>query len=172
MSRLPGSTRLGFSKQAVMIRRLWCLSTVETVLRQVAQQYSPRPVLRSLTSWVGGGSPRYWLSSNPQANQSNYAHVLIQVEDKADTERLIPAWQKALDQQDPILKNYAPELSRRALSWQELTSAKASSTTVARPKDGGPPSTVVLPLASRISGMGQQLLRTSSLRLDMGGPGS
>ncbi|HEY5912135.1 MAG TPA: C10 family peptidase [Verrucomicrobiae bacterium] len=57
--------------------------------------------------------------------------------------------QKALDQQDPILKNYAPELSRRALSWQELTSAKASSTTVARPKDGGPPSTVVLPLASR-----------------------
>ena len=74
----------------------------EAVLRQVAEEYaSPRrggePVLRSLTSWVGGGSPRYWLSSNPEPNQPNYGHILIQVADKEDTERLIPAWQRALD---------------------------------------------------------------------------
>ncbi len=74
----------------------------EAVLRQVAEEHASHrpggePVLRSLTSWVGGGSPRYWLSSNPQPNQPNYGHILIQVADKEDTERLIPAWQKALD---------------------------------------------------------------------------
>ncbi len=74
----------------------------ESVLRQVADEYEShepggKPVLQSLTSWVGGGSPRYWLSSNPQANQPNYGHVLIQVANKEDTERLIPIWQKALD---------------------------------------------------------------------------
>ncbi|MBV6432967.1 MAG: Multidrug resistance protein MdtB [Bryobacteraceae bacterium] len=78
----------------------------EAVLRQVAEEYASHgpgggPVLRSLTSWIGGGGPRYWLSSNPQPNQPNYSHILVQVAGKEDTERLIPAWQKALDARVP-----------------------------------------------------------------------
>jgi multidrug efflux pump subunit AcrB len=74
----------------------------ESVLRQVADEYSaqhpdtPR-ALESLTSWVGGGGPRYWLSSNPEPTLSNYSHILVQVAGREVTERLIPAWQRALN---------------------------------------------------------------------------
>lgn len=75
----------------------------ETVLREVAGQYSAKhpgepPALESLTSWVGGGGPRYWLSSNPEPYFSNYSHIVIQVTANELTERLIPLWQRALDE--------------------------------------------------------------------------
>lgn len=78
----------------------------ETVLRDVAEQYGASehrtvPVLQSLTSWIGGGAPRYWLTSNPEANYPNYAHILIQVTDKEDTQKLLPLWQHALNQRVP-----------------------------------------------------------------------
>ena len=70
----------------------------ERVIREVSEKHADgRAVLKSLTSWVGGGSPRYWLSSNPEPNQSNYSHILIQVADKEDTDRLMPYWQEALE---------------------------------------------------------------------------
>jgi multidrug efflux pump subunit AcrB len=78
----------------------------ETVLRRVAEEYrhsehKTNPVLKSLTSWVGGGGPRYWLSSNPEPQLPNYAHILMQVEDKEDTAKLLPRWQSALDAEVP-----------------------------------------------------------------------
>jgi multidrug efflux pump subunit AcrB len=78
----------------------------EAVLRRVADRDAAgkpgrKPVLRSLTSWIGGGGPRYWYSSNPEPNQPNYGHILVQVTDKQDTEHLIPAWQRALDAEVP-----------------------------------------------------------------------
>ena len=79
---------------------------VERILLDVADNYAKQagrtePVLRSLTSWVGGGGPRYWLSSTPEAQQANYAHVLIEVYRKGDNQPLIPLWQRALDEQIP-----------------------------------------------------------------------
>ncbi|HBY59801.1 MAG TPA: AcrB/AcrD/AcrF family protein, partial [Solibacterales bacterium] len=71
---------------------------VESVLLRVAREYGgEREVLRSATTWVGGGGPRYWISSNPEPEQVNYAHVLLQVHDSKDTEALIPLWQRALN---------------------------------------------------------------------------
>ncbi|HMF76519.1 MAG TPA: efflux RND transporter permease subunit [Bryobacteraceae bacterium] len=74
----------------------------EAVLRDVANQYGREhhrssPVLKSLTSWVGGGAPRYWLSSNPEPQLPNYGHILTQVADKEDTGALMPLWQGALN---------------------------------------------------------------------------
>ncbi len=75
---------------------------VERIVRDVAEKYAESeklqtPILKSLTSWVGGGAPRYWLSSNPEANYPNYAHLLVQVANKEETDKLIPLWQSALD---------------------------------------------------------------------------
>ena len=36
------------------------------------EQHRSAPVLKSLTSFVGGGAPRYWLSSNPEPQLPNY----------------------------------------------------------------------------------------------------
>ncbi len=78
----------------------------EAVLEQVADDYARREhrggvVLKSLTSWIGGGGPRYWLSSNPEPQLPNYGHILIQVADKEDTENLLPLWQKELNARVP-----------------------------------------------------------------------
>ena len=77
----------------------------ERVVRRVADEYGaahpgpdgkPRPVLASVTSFVGGGSPRFWFSVAPEAPQLNYAQVLIEVHDKRDTAGLLPLWQHEL----------------------------------------------------------------------------
>jgi multidrug efflux pump subunit AcrB len=77
----------------------------EDVIREVAQEYGrehagakaePRQVLESLTTFVGGGSPRFWISVTPEQQQINYAQILVQVRDKHDTQHLIGPLQRAL----------------------------------------------------------------------------
>ncbi len=78
----------------------------EAVLEDVADQYGRQThrsgaILKSLSSWIGGGAPRYWLSSNPEPQLPNYGHILIQVADKEDTENLLSLWQQALNERVP-----------------------------------------------------------------------
>jgi len=82
----------------------------EEVVREVAAEYGkehrdkngkPREVLKSLTSFVGGGGPRFWFSVSPELQQLNYAQVIIEVNDKHDTNHLIGPLQRALDEQVP-----------------------------------------------------------------------
>jgi multidrug efflux pump len=81
---------------------------VEDVIRQVATDYGkshaeesgpPHGVLKSLTTFVGGGGPRFWSNAGPEPSQLNYAQVLIEVYDKHDTAHLIGPLQDALDTQ-------------------------------------------------------------------------
>jgi len=60
-----------------------------------------RDVLQSLTTFVGGGGPRFWFSVAPELQQLNYAQIIIQVKDKHDTEHLIAPLQKALSEHVP-----------------------------------------------------------------------
>jgi multidrug efflux pump subunit AcrB len=77
----------------------------EAVLQQAAAEYgkehpgpdgNPREVLESLTSFVGGGGPRFWYSLAPEPRQNNYAQIMIQVKDKHDTSHLVVPLQQAL----------------------------------------------------------------------------
>ncbi len=66
----------------------------ERIIRQVAEEYGrehkkPEGVLKSLTTFVGGGGPRFWLSATPEARQPNYAQIVIEVNDKHDTNHLV-----------------------------------------------------------------------------------
>jgi multidrug efflux pump subunit AcrB len=58
-------------------------------------------LLQSLTSFVGGGGPRYWFSAQPQAQQTNFAQVLIQVSNKSLTPALVQPLQLALAKEIP-----------------------------------------------------------------------
>jgi multidrug efflux pump subunit AcrB len=78
---------------------------VETTIRRVADEYAkahsdepshPREVLKSLTTFVGGGGPRFWFSAAPEMGQQNYAQVLIEVVEKHDTDHLVDALQAEL----------------------------------------------------------------------------
>src|SRR5437660_844074 len=46
-------------------------------------------LLTSITSFIGGGGPRFWFSISPEATQTNYAQVIVQVRDKEATPKLI-----------------------------------------------------------------------------------
>src|SRR6185436_12987998 len=81
----------------------------EEVIREVLKEYGehhqedgkPRDVLKSLTTFVGGGGPRFWFSVSPEMQQLNYAQIIIQVKDKHDTGHLVGMLQEALSREVP-----------------------------------------------------------------------
>jgi len=64
---------------------------------QSAMEGKSHAVLKSITTFVGGGGPRFWFSVTPEQQQPNYAQLVIQVRDKHDTTPLVSVLQKALD---------------------------------------------------------------------------
>ncbi|HEY0705065.1 MAG TPA: efflux RND transporter permease subunit [Candidatus Acidoferrales bacterium] len=80
---------------------------VEAAVRATAEKYGrehpgkdgqPRPVLKSLTTFEGGGGPRFWFSVTPQLQQLNYAQIIIELYDKEDTPKLIGPFQQAISE--------------------------------------------------------------------------
>jgi multidrug efflux pump subunit AcrB len=83
---------------------------VEDVIRKAAADFGeqhpekdgkPKDVLKSLTTFVGGGGPRFWFSVAPELFQPNYAQIIIQVNDKRDTDQLVAPLQRALSASIP-----------------------------------------------------------------------
>jgi len=75
------------------------------IVREVAAEYAaehpdghgkPSPVLKSVTTFVGGGAPRFWYSLTPEQRQNNYAQLVIEVEDKFDTSALVSRLRTAI----------------------------------------------------------------------------
>lgn len=82
---------------------------VEQIVREVVEEYEhtkhggaeSTPVLRSVTTFVGSGGPRFWFSIEQQLAQPNYAQLIVNVTDKHDTAPLVPLLQQALSAQVP-----------------------------------------------------------------------
>src|SRR5713226_1426623 len=67
----------------------------------VAKQIGTEHLLTSMTSFIGGGGPRFWFSISPEATQTNYAQVIVQVRDKEATPKLIGPLQDELNKHVP-----------------------------------------------------------------------
>jgi multidrug efflux pump subunit AcrB len=82
---------------------------VESITRRVADEYGkshpehghPKDVLRSMTTFVGGGGPRFWSSATPEDRQTNYAQVILRTKDNHDTTPLLALLQPELDKEIP-----------------------------------------------------------------------
>lgn len=61
----------------------------------------PRKILRSITTFVGGGGPRFWASVTPEQQQLNYAQMILEVNDKHDTSEILSDLQAALSAEIP-----------------------------------------------------------------------
>lgn len=70
----------------------------ESILRESAGEFgaahpdddgNPLPLLKSLTTFVGGGGPRFWFSISPEPRQQNYAQIIIETNDKHYTQGLV-----------------------------------------------------------------------------------
>ena len=65
---------------------------VEQIVREVG---GPRG-LSSVTTFVGGGGPRFWFSIGPEQRQSNYAQLILRMNDKHQTSDLVLPLQNTL----------------------------------------------------------------------------
>ena len=78
---------------------------VEQIIRQAAEEFEkkhaergdhPKELLHYITTFVGGGGPRFWFSASPQLQQLNYSQVLIELTDKDATPDFIKELQPRL----------------------------------------------------------------------------
>jgi multidrug efflux pump subunit AcrB len=97
---MPEDAPLTATRQAVEI--------VEAETRRLASELEHQSghepgqgMIKSLTTFLGGGGPRYWFSNSPELQQTNYAQVLIEVNDKHETDRLVDPLQRALSAKIP-----------------------------------------------------------------------
>src|SRR4029077_13777546 len=74
---------------------------VEDSTKIISKDESGKNILTSITSFIGGGGPRFWFSISPEAPQTNYAQVIVQVSDKELTPKIIGPLQSALSREVP-----------------------------------------------------------------------
>ena len=97
-----------------------------------------RRVLKSITTFVGGGGPRFWFSISPEISQPNYAQIIFEAHDKHDSAPLVSALQKVVD----------TSIAGARIDVRKLETA----------------SSVGIPVAVRISGDNADALRTAAAR--------
>jgi multidrug efflux pump subunit AcrB len=77
----------------------------ERVIREEAERFGQEhhvdSILKTLTTFVGGGGPRFWFSVDPERRQRNYAQIIVEVTDKHFTNELVGPLQTALSREVP-----------------------------------------------------------------------
>src|SRR6202044_3455713 len=96
--------------------------TVRMQAAKFAQEHAKHdghsaPALRYVTTFVGGGGPRFWFSASPQLQQLNYAQVLIEVSDKEITPQFIKELQPVLTASIPGARLDARQLLTNPIDY-------------------------------------------------------
>jgi multidrug efflux pump subunit AcrB len=89
---LPNNTALSNTEQAAEQAR----DVIQRTAHEFDQKEDPEgkhePLLKSLTTFVGGGGPRFWYSLAPESKQLNYAQVVVEIRDR----RYMPMFARAV----------------------------------------------------------------------------
>ena len=111
---LPNDAALSATNEAA--------SRVESIVRRVSGEYARAhpskesgELLESLTTFVGGGGPRFWFSVAPELPQRNYAQILIRLRDKEATPELVGPLQSAVSKEVPGA--YVTFINCRRIRW-------------------------------------------------------
>ena len=98
---LPNDVPLSATNDTAMQAEQVVRKIVEAVPERRKEEKGTDHLLTSITSFVGGGGPRFWFSISPEATQTNYAQIIVQVRDKEATPKLIGPLQEELNNQVP-----------------------------------------------------------------------
>jgi len=98
---LPNDVPLTATSDAAVKAEQVVRQVVEGSAKTASKDESGKHLLTSMTSFIGGGGPRFWFSISPEAQQTNYAQVIVQVSDKEATPKLIGPLQAELNKQVP-----------------------------------------------------------------------
>ncbi len=113
------------------------VTQVEKVVQEVAA--AKKMPIEALSSFVGGGAPRFWYSLSPESPHMNYAQVVLLFRDKHQTHRLLPY----------IQSRVSKEIASARIDVRQLENGDS----------------VGLPVAIRISGEDSGTLRATSERV-------
>jgi multidrug efflux pump subunit AcrB len=98
---LPNDTPLSATNNTTLRAEQVVRQVIAKVAPSVSKPEDEKKLLKSVTSFVGGGGPRFWFSVSPEAPQTNYAQVIIEVSDKDATPKIIGPLQQELSKQVP-----------------------------------------------------------------------
>ena len=98
---LPNDVPLSATNDTAMRAEQVVRRVVEAAPEGGTKEKGTEHLLTSITSFIGGGGPRFWFSIAPEATQTNYAQVIVQVRDKEATPKLIGPIQEELNKQVP-----------------------------------------------------------------------
>src|SRR6266705_483512 len=98
---LPNDVPLSATNDTAMRAEQVVRKVIEATPEGGAKEKGAEHLLTSVTSFIGGGGPRFWFSIAPEATQTNYAQVIVQVRDKEATPKLIGPLQEELNKQVP-----------------------------------------------------------------------
>ncbi len=99
---LPNSAPLSLTDQTARQAE----GIIGRVVADFGKRHSPErghapSLLRALTTFVGGGGPRFWFSASPEQQQPNYAEIVIQLGEKEATPEVVGELQAALSSEIP-----------------------------------------------------------------------
>ena len=89
---MPNSTALSNTEAAADKAREVIQTTAHAIDQSSGSEEDHSPLLKSLTTFVGGGGPRFWYSLAPESKQLNYAQIVVEIRDK----RYMPAFARAI----------------------------------------------------------------------------
>src|SRR5467141_2181061 len=98
---LPNDVPLSATNDTAMRAEQVVRKVIEGAHEGETKERGTEHLLSSVTSFIGGGGPRFWFSIAPEATQTNYAQVIVQVHDKEATPKLIGPLQDELNKQVP-----------------------------------------------------------------------
>jgi multidrug efflux pump subunit AcrB len=153
--------------------------TVERAIREAADQYDkehpgkdkdgkPIQVLRYITTFDGGGGPRFWFSASPQLQQLNYAQVLIELTDKEATPQFIKELQPRLTASVPGALLDARQLLTNPIDYP--IEIRVSSTADVSATQEGQDNRTLLALAGKVEDIFRAIPITTRTRTEWGDP--
>ena len=131
----------------------------EKVIREVCASHGGEnpQLLKSLTTFVGGGGPRFWFSVSPEMVQPNYAQIIVQVSDSHATNQLVGELQNSLSSNIPGAR----------IDVRQLETGKDVGTPVAV-RISGADSTVLMDIAAKMREVFRAIPEADRVRDDWG----
>jgi multidrug efflux pump subunit AcrB len=98
---LPNDANLGTTNATALKAEQIIREQAARFTKEHEHQLKQHDLLRYVTTFVGGGGPRFWFSASPQGQQLNYAQILIELRDKEMTPEFIRKLQPVLTSSIP-----------------------------------------------------------------------
>jgi multidrug efflux pump subunit AcrB len=114
---LPNDANFGATNETTLKAEQIVRDQAARFSKDYERQLKHGNLLRYITTFAGGGGPRFWFSASPQGQQLNYAQVLIEVSDKEMTPRFIKQLQPVLTSSIPGARLDARQLLTNPMDY-------------------------------------------------------